>query len=84
MEAEITLEYRSALFAESVKNAMNPDNKVAGEGMVITARRRGRIVDISIKGCDRVETLQAMLQDIFRCLRAAESSLSRLEQRNAT
>lgn len=82
MEAEIKLAYRSTLLAQSVKNALNPDNKFAGEGMRIAARSFGGIVKITIKGCDRVETLQATVQDIFRCLRAAETSLSRLEQRN--
>ncbi|MGA2460435.1 MAG: KEOPS complex subunit Pcc1 [Candidatus Bathyarchaeia archaeon] len=81
MEAEIKLKYRSPLFAESVKNALNPDNKLMGGGMRIAARTHGRIVSITIRGCSRVETLQATVQDVFRCLRAAESSLSRLEQR---
>jgi hypothetical protein len=80
MEAEIKLEYRSKLFAESVRNALTPDNKLTGNGLRIAARSRGRTASIIIKDCDRIETLQATVQDIFRCLRAAESSLSRLEQ----
>jgi len=31
---------------------------------------------VLVENCARIETMQATVQDIFRCLRAAESSLS--------
>jgi len=63
--------------AESVMKALAPDNKLAGYGMQIRATVKGRRLNVVIKGCERVETLEATVQDIFRCIRAAESSLSK-------
>jgi hypothetical protein len=82
MDAEIKLKYPSVLFADSVKRALSPDNKLVNEGMRIDARTHGQVVRITIGDCSRVETLQATVQDVFRCLHVAESSLSRLAQRN--
>ena len=78
LEAEISLLYPSSLFAKSVMNALSPDNKLAAGGMQISARVRGRKLKVLIKGCKRIETLQATVQDVFRCIRAAESSLSKV------
>jgi hypothetical protein len=63
--------------AKSVMQALAPDNKLAGNGMQIRATAKGRRLNVVIKGCERVETLEATVQDIFRCIRAAESSLSK-------
>jgi hypothetical protein len=63
--------------AQSVMQALAPDNKLAGSGMQIRATVKGRRLNVVIKGCERVETLEATVQDIFRCIRAAESSLSK-------
>jgi len=63
--------------AQSVMQALAPDNKLAGYGMQIRATVKGRRLKVVIKGCERVETLEATVQDIFRCIRAAESSLSK-------
>jgi len=77
LEAELSLEYSSPRMAQSVMQALAPDNKLAGYGMQIRATVKGRRLKVVIKGCERVETLEATVQDIFRCIRAAESSLSK-------
>lgn len=78
LEAEISLLYSSSLVAKSVMNALSPDNKLTDSGMKVSAHVRGRTLKVRIMDCKRIETLQATVQDIFRCIRAAESSLSLL------
>ena len=77
MEVEISLLYPSALFARSMMRALSPDNKLAKDEIKISAKVHGNTLRVLIKNCKRIETLQATVQDIFRCLRAAESSLRR-------
>ena len=76
MEAEFSLEYSSPKLARSIMQALAPDNQIAERGIRVTASVKGRRLNVAIKGCERVETLQATVEDIFRCIRAAESSLS--------
>jgi tRNA threonylcarbamoyladenosine modification (KEOPS) complex Pcc1 subunit len=77
-QAEIKIRYLSSSFAESVKNALSPDDKVAGGVVKVSSQVRGRILCVRVRGADRFETLQATLQDIFRCIHAAETSLAKL------
>ncbi len=78
MEAEIILQYPSTRFARSVEEALSPDNKPGVLQMQISATATGKTLRVLVKNCDRIETLQATLQDIFRCVRAAETSLTKL------
>ena len=77
MEAELSLEYPTPEFAESMKKALEPDNKVTTREMRIFARVRGKGLSVHIDGCRRIETLEATVQDVFRCIRAAEESLAK-------
>jgi tRNA threonylcarbamoyladenosine modification (KEOPS) complex Pcc1 subunit len=77
LEAEISLEYPTLQFARSIMKALSPDNKLTGHEMRVLARVRGRRLNIAIKDCERIETLQSTVQDVFRCIHAAESSLSK-------
>jgi hypothetical protein len=56
--------------------AFAPDNQVKGSEVKIQASVSGKRLRVLIRGCERVETLEATVQDIFRCIRAAELSLS--------
>ena len=78
MEAEISIQYQSALFAKSVMKGILPENKLPNRRMQLHASVRGKTLKVIVKRCERIETLQATVQDIFRCLRAAESSLMKL------
>lgn len=78
MDAEISLQYPSARFARSVMNALAPDNNISNRRMRILANANGKSLDVEVRGCEKIETLQATVQDIFRCIRAAESSLTKL------
>jgi tRNA threonylcarbamoyladenosine modification (KEOPS) complex Pcc1 subunit len=77
MEAELSLEYPTPEFAKSIMKAIEPDNKLADRALRIEAKVRGRILIVNIEGCKRIETLEATVQDIFRCIRAAENSLEK-------
>ena len=74
LEAEISLQYESTRLAKSIVKALAPDNE-SGGSVKILAKTRGKRLKILVTGCERIETLQATIQDIFRCVRAAESSL---------
>jgi tRNA threonylcarbamoyladenosine modification (KEOPS) complex Pcc1 subunit len=76
MEAEFSIEYASPKIAKSIMQALSPDNITKDKGMQIKASVERNRLNVLIKGCDRVETLEATVQDVFRCMRAAETSLS--------
>jgi hypothetical protein len=77
-QTEIRIRYPSSSFAKSVKDALSPDDKVAGGALRVASNARGQMLRVRVMGADRIETFQATLQDIFRCINAAETSLSQL------
>jgi len=81
LEAEIYIRYRSRRLAESIKEAIDADNVLNGRGMRISTHVHERGLTIIVKACRRIETLQATVHDIFRCIRAVEASLSKLQAR---
>lgn len=81
-EAEIVIRYSSNRVARSVKDALTPDDKLGTQRMKISTSVGGRTLKVHLERCERIETLQATLQDIFRCIHASESSLARLTSSN--
>ena len=77
-QADIRIRYSSSSLAESVRNALSPDDKATGGAVSVSSIVKGRSLHVKITGADRFETLQATLQDIFRCIHAAEESLGKL------
>jgi hypothetical protein len=77
-QAEIRIRYSSSSLADSVRNALYPDDKAAAGTVRISSNVRGRTLHVRVTNVDRFETLQATLQDIFRCIHAAETSLAKL------
>ena len=77
-QAEIRIRYPSTSLAESVKSALSPDDKAAHGTAKVSSNVRGKTLSVRVRGVDRFETLQATLQDIFRCIHAAESSIMKL------
>jgi hypothetical protein len=61
--------------------SLEPDNKLTSGRTKITARAHGKVLNVAIKNCERIETLETTVQDIFRCIRAAESSLGKIDRR---
>jgi tRNA threonylcarbamoyladenosine modification (KEOPS) complex Pcc1 subunit len=77
MDTEITIEYPSPRFAKSVVDALTPDNKMKKNRMKIIATARGKQLRVVVRNCERIETFQLTVQDIFRCIRAAETSIGK-------
>jgi tRNA threonylcarbamoyladenosine modification (KEOPS) complex Pcc1 subunit len=78
---EIRIRYPSSSFAKSVRDALSPDDRLASGTVSISSGVRGRTLCVQVSGADRIETLQATVQDIFRCIHAAETSLMKLVNR---
>ena len=76
LAVEIVLEYSSEPFARCVMEALTPDNRLDKGQMRISTRVRKRTLHIIISRCSRVETMQSTLQDVFRCVKAAEESMA--------
>ena len=74
--AEIVLEYSSSFIAKSVMMALEPDNRLSASRMRIEASVKGRTLHIRIVRCPTTETMQSTLEDIFRCIRVAQESIS--------
>jgi tRNA threonylcarbamoyladenosine modification (KEOPS) complex Pcc1 subunit len=79
-ETEIRVRYRSTSLAKSITKALSPDDEATRGRVRVSSQAKGRTLYVSVTGADHIETLQATLQDIFRCIHAAETSLTRLEK----
>jgi len=80
-ETEIRIRYASPSFAKAVKNALSPDDKVPNSQMIVSTSTHGQILTVQVKGCEKIETLQLTVQDIFRCIQATETSLKKIAKR---
>lgn len=80
-ETEIHVRYASPSFARAVKTALCPDDNVPNSELIVSTNARGKIVSVQIKGCEKIETMQLTLQDIFRCIQATETSLKKIDKR---
>ena len=78
---EIAIRYPSSSFARSVRDALSPDDSSPGESMKVLTSVRGEVLHVRIVGASRVETLQATVQDVFRCIHAAETSLGKIVEK---
>ena len=74
--AKIVLEYSSASFAKSVMIALNPDNQFSKGQMRVITDVKGKKLRITISRCPTLETMRSTLEDIFRCAKAAQESMS--------
>jgi len=80
-EAEIRIHYKTSSFARAVSNALSPDDKVPNSQMVVSTNAHGQILSVQVKGCEKIETMQLTVQDIFRCIQATEASLKKIGKR---
>ncbi|MEM2123330.1 MAG: KEOPS complex subunit Pcc1 [Candidatus Bathyarchaeia archaeon] len=74
-QAEITLDLGDEKLAEALSKALEPDNKVAPEGLRVEAVNRGTMLRIEATARDKPESLQATLDDLILCLKTAYNSL---------
>jgi len=81
LTAKIVLEYSSASVANSIMDALSPDNRFSkGQMQVITDVNRKKL-NITISRCPTLETMQSTLEDIFRCAKAAQESMTLAERK---
>jgi hypothetical protein len=80
-ETEIRIRYASPCFARAVENALSPDDKVPNSQLIVSTKAHGRMLSVQVKGCEKIETMQLTLQDIFRCIQATETSLKKIAKR---
>jgi len=76
LEAEITLEYDNAEYAEAVAKSVSPDNFKAPSGLSIGTACRRREVFTSIKCKVGIPTFIATIDDLLFCVSVAEKALS--------
>ncbi|HKM77247.1 MAG TPA: KEOPS complex subunit Pcc1 [Candidatus Bathyarchaeia archaeon] len=81
LEADICIRYGSSKLARAVTSAILPDNELVSGKLRISTNLAGSELKIHVGGCARIETLQATIQDLFRCIHAAEGSFSVTERR---
>ncbi|MGA2627060.1 MAG: KEOPS complex subunit Pcc1 [Candidatus Bathyarchaeia archaeon] len=77
-ETEIRIRYASPSFARAVKNALSPDDKIPNSQMIVSTKTHGQTIIVQVKGCEKIETMQLTMQDIFRCIQATETLLKKI------
>ena len=81
LEAEIHIKYGSPRLARAVTSALLPDNEPVSGKLRVSTSLAGSKLKVRVQGCSRIETLQATIQDLFRCIHAAEGSFSLTKRR---
>lgn len=76
MEAEVTLEYDNAEYAEAVAKSVSPDNFKAPSGLSIETACRRKEVSTSIKCKVGIQTFIATIDDLLFCVSVAEKAIS--------
>jgi len=59
--------------------ALNPDNQFRKGQMRVRSDVEGKRVHITISRCPSLETMRSTLEDVFRCAKAAQESMSLAE-----
>jgi len=75
LEATITLEYGDAKTADTIANAVSPDNFKAPAGLFIKTVRKGSSVLTEVKTEGNLATFIATLDDLLFCASTAEKTL---------
>lgn len=76
--AFIRIEYDAPEKARAIALALTPDNATSPRGLSLNTRNEGPNVEITIESNLRLETFLATLDDLMRCLQAAERVLEAL------
>lgn len=72
MEADVILEYKREKTAETIADAISPDNVKAPTDLSIkTAQLSNRVVT-TIKSCGKFQTFVATIDDLLFCASTAE------------
>lgn len=74
-QTKITIRYSSPMAAESIMNAIKPDNIDAPDGINIEADVDESTLSIHIASNKSLGSLVSTLDDLLSCIQAAESTL---------
>jgi hypothetical protein len=77
-ETVLRIRYASPSFARAVKNALSPDDKIPNSQMIVSTKTHGQTLTVQVKRCEKIETMQLTVQDIFRCIQATETLLKKI------
>lgn len=80
MEATITLEYDDEKTAETVADAVSPDNYKTPAGLVVTTARKHNAVITDIKAEGKIVTFIATIDDLLFSVSVAEKTLKAVQQ----
>jgi hypothetical protein len=75
LEAEITLEYIDSKTAETIANAVSPDNFKAPQGLFVRTTRTRNEVLTKIRCETKFSTFVATIDDLLFCVSTAEKTL---------
>lgn len=56
-------------------SALEPDNRLSKSQMRVASGVKGKMLNVVVSQCPTVETMQSTLEDIFRCVKAAQESV---------
>lgn len=76
MKAEITLTYKAAKEAETVANAVSPDNAKVPPGLSVRTTRQKNKVFTQIECKTRLQTFISTIDDLLACVSVAEKAFS--------
>jgi len=76
----IDIHYEDSKTAQSIMEAISPDNLDAPEGIDIDAKVEGSILKISISCSRDIRSLLSTVDDLLSCVQAAERAIDKIEK----
>ena len=75
MKAEIALEYDDARIAEAIADAVSPDNRGLGAGLLVETTAEGAKLVSNVKCSENLPTLIATIDDLLFSVGTAEKTV---------
>lgn len=76
----IDIQYEDSKTAQSIMEAIAPDNLDAPEGIDVDAKVDGKILKISITCSRDIGSLLSTVDDLLSCVQAAERAIDEIEK----
>jgi tRNA threonylcarbamoyladenosine modification (KEOPS) complex Pcc1 subunit len=78
VESSILIKYPTSDIAQTILNAVNPDNFQAPKGLRIAMTSSDNMIMINVNSSKGIGNLLNTLDDLLECISAAEKVLNRL------
>ncbi|MEM2843559.1 MAG: KEOPS complex subunit Pcc1 [Candidatus Bathyarchaeia archaeon] len=78
MKAEIKIFYKNKKYAKAVAKAIQPDNLSAPPEIKVKTINKENMVFSNVKCKTKIESFIETIDDLLRCIQAAESALKKL------